>query len=209
MDSSGAISLGDRIRSLGSIGARAAQAVTNVATVVANAIRIPRARSVIDYEDMSHMTEDMLRLLWSKLGNRYTVQDVYPTCKPVVSDSRDTYPKLKVNISSDEAARVGMRGYKIDNCQVAFHRVAAVIQYLDTNGFQATKSLLQGRDIKKMEASHLCHNSRCINPQHLLLEHRDVNKSRQGCVGTVICSGCEHSRLVCQHVPSCIKRLTI
>ena len=39
------------------------------------------------------------------------------------------------------------------------------------------------------EASHLCHKRRCYNPEHLVLEHRATNKSRDACVKDGSCRG--------------------
>jgi hypothetical protein len=38
--------------------------------------------------------------------------------------------------------------------------------------------------------SHLCHESRCVNPHHLVVEPLDVNKGRNGCAGPS--GGCAH-----------------
>lgn len=37
---------------------------------------------------------------------------------------------------------------------------------------------------KDVHVSHLCHNSRCVNPDHLSYEPENVNKDRQVCRGT-------------------------
>lgn len=45
----------------------------------------------------------------------------------------------------------------------------------------------------KLECSHLCHNSLCVNPVHICLETHDVNNNRQACKTNGVCSG--HGRL--------------
>ncbi len=34
---------------------------------------------------------------------------------------------------------------------------------------------------EKQEVSHLCGDPRCINPEHLNVEHHDINQSRKPC----------------------------
>jgi len=55
-----------------------------------------------------------------------------------------------------------------------------------------------------MHISHLCHNKRCINPNHLTLEKDSVNRSRNYCLYKVWCENCEEQMLVCNHVPPCL-----
>ena len=40
-----------------------------------------------------------------------------------------------------------------------------------------------------LDASHLCHNKQCINPQHLNLEERLVNNGRRVCIKQGECTG--------------------
>jgi hypothetical protein len=65
------------------------------------------------------------------------------------------------------------------------------------------------------DVSHLCHNSHCCNPEHLLIEPHFINMSRINCLG-VLCFatnqcahiGCQdlhmHSVTLCLHTPPCI-----
>lgn len=64
---------------------------------------------------------------------------------------------------------------------------------------------------KGMEVSHRCHNNRCVNPDHMLLETVANNKARNGCAGhgTCACPYCPqrpHTTLMCNHAPTCMAR---
>lgn len=63
------------------------------------------------------------------------------------------------------------------------------------------------------EASHLCHMSKCINPDHLSIETHDDNMSRRQCEGRVdiITTINDHVYLLpcpltCPHHPACINQ---
>jgi len=43
--------------------------------------------------------------------------------------------------------------------------------------------------IKDWDVSHLCHNSRCVNPGHLILESREENNRRNMCKSVGKCLG--------------------
>lgn len=48
------------------------------------------------------------------------------------------------------------------------------------------------------EASHLCHQKRCCNPKHMVLEDGAINKSRLCCK---LCAS--HTGYKCPHEPAC------
>lgn len=54
-------------------------------------------------------------------------------------------------------------------------------------------------------ASHLCHNSRCIDPTHLVWEPDWYNRSRDNCLREVECPKCSCRFPVCSHEPPCLK----
>ena len=55
--------------------------------------------------------------------------------------------------------------------------------------------------------SHLCHTRNCINPEHLIAEHRTLNISRIGCPGDVLCPcPCKVLAFSCPHRPKCMAR---
>ena len=53
------------------------------------------------------------------------------------------------------------------------------------------------------DASHLCGNTRCVKPEHLVWEPHSINVSRTNCVGDIACDCGIHS--FCNHDPKCIK----
>ena len=56
------------------------------------------------------------------------------------------------------------------------------------------------------EISHLCHNSRCINKDHLIAEVRSTNRWRSVCMGhtKTKCGDCGKVTNPCPHTPKCI-----
>ena len=45
---------------------------------------------------------------------------------------------------------------------------------------------------KALHVSHLCHNTLCINPEHLSLEPQHINNARKNCTGRVPPECCGH-----------------
>jgi len=39
-----------------------------------------------------------------------------------------------------------------------------------------------------LEISHLCHNKKCVRPEHIVLESHDINMSRVHCKNQMVCS---------------------
>lgn len=57
---------------------------------------------------------------------------------------------------------------------------------------------------RRQTASHLCHNKRCIRPDHIVIESIGLNGRRNGCLAFVSCSGCGAKASACGHEPKCI-----
>jgi len=57
---------------------------------------------------------------------------------------------------------------------------------------------------KVTDASHLCHNPKCANPDHLIVETRKANHSRKNCLFKIMCPHCDDEILVCTHDPPCL-----
>lgn len=53
------------------------------------------------------------------------------------------------------------------------------------------------------EASHVCHSANCIRPDHITMESRLVNQSRNDCPGQIQCPTCDTSLDACLHNPPC------
>lgn len=66
----------------------------------------------------------------------------------------------------------------------------------------ATKTLIP----KSSEVSHLCHHGNCVNPEHLILESAEMNRSRNKCIGWtwIPCPHCNGRFNPCPHNPKCI-----
>lgn len=56
------------------------------------------------------------------------------------------------------------------------------------------------------EASHLCANPKCVNPNHLVWEDHTKNDARKKCVVHAVCSHCGARQVLCSHVPPCVKQ---
>ncbi len=56
------------------------------------------------------------------------------------------------------------------------------------------------------DASHLCNNRMCINPDHLCWESRIKNLSRVNCPISIMCECCSNVTNACVHIPKCIKQ---
>jgi hypothetical protein len=63
------------------------------------------------------------------------------------------------------------------------------------------------RAIAGAQASHLCHNRRCMVEQHVVFESIVANNSRKGCLVWMECphEGCTRLIRLCTHAPPCIK----
>jgi hypothetical protein len=60
----------------------------------------------------------------------------------------------------------------------------------------------------RVEASHLCFHSRCVNGLHIAMEPRAYNQSRSYCLFQWVDSSVNPPRIidVCPHLPKCMRR---
>lgn len=66
----------------------------------------------------------------------------------------------------------------------------------------ATGTVLGGQYSEGLQMSHLCHNKKCLNLDHLNLEPRGINNLRRSCVWGGACSG--HVTLDGRTYPQCL-----
>lgn len=86
---------------------------------------------------------------------------------------------------------------KPNGCDIYAHQVVK----LYTVGFEDKMVYAY---VKPDEVSHLCHNSLCVNSDHLNIEHQKINKNRQKCNGKRICSTDHVDPITKVKLPDCI-----
>jgi hypothetical protein len=88
------------------------------------------------------------------------------------------------------------------------HYVAFVVLVADGRADDVAKisKAVKGQpDDEIFEASHWCHHPKCINPQHIFVETRKLNRDRNRCLGhTKIRCKCGEVINPCKHNPPCI-----
>lgn len=68
--------------------------------------------------------------------------------------------------------------------------------YVHRLAYQLSRNILKLPSEGKFEVSHLCHNHRCVNPDHLVFESHEANCSRMTCKLQNLCTR--------GHAPPCI-----
>lgn len=103
-------------------------------------------------------------------------------------DDREGYDSINFRNTPHPTRRGQLIGYK-----VYIHVLAIVAK---GNGAQ----LLNARHGSGQEVSHLCHHTRCFNPEHLIVESKALNNSRNTCVGSFeFACGCGATYNPCTH----------
>jgi len=80
--------------------------------------------------------------------------------------------------------------------------IFAMIRALEASGGQGD---IEWPYPANFEASHLCHQANCIRPDHIVMESKVDNLSRNGCPGVVFCPACPIILNGCAHSPPCIR----
>lgn len=124
--------------------------------------------------------------------------------KETVEHQWCTLSNLKTNKPVDKSAKsltdkIGYVGYSLQgaNHAIGGHQVAA---------FVGTRQAPE----KDYEASHLCHNSVCVNPGHLCWESARANNKRKNCTVWQRCTAhenCGKKQATCVHDPPCLKAI--
>jgi hypothetical protein len=108
------------------------------------------------------------------------------------------------DMANDECWNLGERrvtGMTGDQFKVPYRSADGVTKYFKPKAWRvwfygAADTIILAEDHENFTCSHLCHNDRCLNPAHLVLESLSENKSRNTCVGPPNCN----------HVPQCMRR---
>jgi hypothetical protein len=80
--------------------------------------------------------------------------------------------------------------------------------YIHHLAFYATGHVMPERVNEHL--SHLCGNSKCFNPAHLIVEDPKTNNARKNCMGAVRCPcPCQKAFWTCVHEPKCIAPLAM
>lgn len=92
-----------------------------------------------------------------------------------------------INLSKVKDLRMPGTDNKYPSGKYYLHHIAVLLK---NNGHNLLKSVLKVKETaqaklatQEFEVSHLCHNSRCINPSHLIVEPSKDNRARNACQG--------------------------
>jgi hypothetical protein len=100
------------------------------------------------------------------------------------ASAKGGYPQMKVsNIYCVDGTFIAVKQFRT-------HRLVCLL-------WKCGGNLLGGVDL---EASHICHEKRCVNPDHLVMESRQENMKRQSCRFLGECVGHDNS-VDCQIPP--------
>lgn len=102
------------------------------------------------------------------------------------------YPKVNLR---NTRHHTGVGTY---DTQAFLHHLAVIAK---GSGGKLRSVLHDPVDGEQYQVSHLCHNERCFNPDHVEIEAAVVNQARKACAGTrnINCSGCKARYVHCAH----------
>lgn len=100
-------------------------------------------------------------------------------------------------------AKVNLRNYNLGNQYLHHIALIAAGRRDELKAVIATNQHLKQNDANRLQVSHLCHKSHCINHQHLVVETARDNLARNSCKGMSMLqffiAGEEYVLNVCPH----------
>lgn len=152
------------------------------------------------------------------------IEDISPKLAQSTMDYLKGSKKLKANADTGcIEASISMSG---DYCQVQLHVAnpkKGVKKWVPVGKQRllvhqiAYKAVHGTSPPKQHDISHLCHNSRCCNTEHLTIETHTINMERKACPGRIIgVAPCTHDlrcnkfhpydMQLCCHDPPCLHK---
>jgi hypothetical protein len=111
---------------------------------------------------------------------------------------------------NDSYAKVNLRSQSFGNQYLHHIALIAAGRRDELKAVIATNLLLPSNDPNRLQVSHLCHNSHCINQQHLVVETAKDNLARSSCKGMSILQffivGDEYVLMGCPHRKSPVSK---
>ncbi len=157
-----------------------------------NVVRIAFQQGLVDEARAVQENEDALERIYD-IDPRWAMDRLHARIDDAASDQSELGCWLSSNVASNRAHGSGREGYDPINLRntvhpsrggligfkVYAHQLAMVAK---GSGYELLPTRSGTRE-EQCEVSHLCHNTRCFNPQHLVVETKRLNNARNSCVG--------------------------
>lgn len=137
----------------------------------AEAYQIPLG---VNFENMSLITPEHAReLIDARMEVKRQDRELGCWTSKLAEDAGKTY--AEVNLRNTYSRLPGHTKTKIGIVKLYLHQVALI----GKNDLERLSWCTQANSI--FQVSHLCHNPRCFNPNHLVVEESALNKARNIC----------------------------